>query len=86
MNLQEKSPRANFMVAVQCVDRWRVYYRLQELEISCHCGSYQPLMVEISSVAAIIQVWSVVKRTNTSRVELADWLETCWLLTDSGRR
>jgi uncharacterized protein YbdZ (MbtH family) len=85
MNLQAKTPQTDFMVVIECADRWQVYRRLQELGLSCRCGSYQALTVEITGTDAIVQVWSVVNRTKKSRSELIDWLDTCWRINDSRR-
>lgn len=65
------------MTVVECSDRWQVYFRLQELEIPCECKSYQPLLVDIQSAQALIQVWSVVKRISTPRSALSEWLNQC---------
>jgi hypothetical protein len=85
MNLQAKTAQTDFRVVVECPDRWQVYRRLQELDISCQCGSYQALTVEMTGTDTIVQVWSVVNRTKRSRSELIDGLETCWRLIDSGK-
>ena len=65
------------MTAVDCGDRWQVYFRLQELEIPCQCRSYQPLLVDIQSAQSLVQVWSVVKRVSASRSDLSEWLNQC---------
>lgn len=65
------------MTEVDCGDRWQVYFRLQELDIPCQCKSYQPLLVDIQSAQALIQVWSVVKRISTPRSDLSAGLNQC---------
>jgi hypothetical protein len=63
---------------IQCADRWQIYRRLQELEITCHCASYNPLKVEITGAIAASQIWSVTRQFTASRQELIDWIEDCW--------
>ena len=58
--------------------RWEVFHRLQDLEISCQCSAYKPLLVQIDSPQTAVQLWSVVKQVNSSRCELIDWLNRCW--------
>ncbi|MEC4984117.1 MAG: hypothetical protein SAJ37_16465 [Oscillatoria sp. PMC 1068.18] len=74
------NPKRETGVAVNWVDRWQVYYRLQDLEIPCHCGLNQQLQVEIQSPIVAIQLWSVVRKLTTSRSELVVWLNSCWQL------
>lgn len=59
-------------------DRWRVYYRLQELLIPCQCSSDGCLRVEVNTTLEAVQVWSVVKQFIASRQVLVDWLNDCW--------
>ncbi len=66
------------VVEVSRTDRWQVYRRLQELEIPCQCQTNQALTVEIGSIAAAIQLWSVVRQLNTERQDLIEVLERCW--------
>ncbi len=68
------------MIDVQWSDRWQVYYRLQELGISCHCEVNQPLTAEFSHPSAAIQLWSVIKPYTHSRSALLQWLDHCWHL------
>jgi len=44
------------MIEVNWADRWQVYQRLQELAIPCWCATDQPLRVEITDVAAAVQL------------------------------
>ncbi len=67
-------------VIICCEDRWQVYHRLQELEIDCQCGGFQPLSVNIQTATAVIQLWSVVKRVSQSRQQLVDGLTDSWEL------
>lgn len=64
-------------VPVECGDRWQVYFRLQELGIPCQCKAYQPLLVDIQSAQALIQIISVVRRVSTPRTDLAQGLNQC---------
>ncbi|MBF2065769.1 MAG: hypothetical protein IGS39_15305 [Calothrix sp. C42_A2020_038] len=63
---------------MEWTDRWQVYMRLQELGINCSCAMNQPLKVEIASITAAIQLWSVVRQLTASRHELINALERCW--------
>ncbi len=75
-----KSPScqaASVMVEVSWGDRWYVYERLQQLAIPCSCAIDQPLQVQITSISAAIQLWSISRQLNTSRQELVKWLEKC---------
>ncbi len=66
------------VVSVDWTDRWQVYTRLQELDMSCSCGMNQPLTVEISNVTAAVQLWSVAQQFTASRCALIQALERCW--------
>lgn len=77
MNPSNSKPEAEQIIEIAFADRWQVYQRLQELGISCQCGTNQPLMAEIDNVAAAIQLWSIVRQLTVSRRELAYWLEGC---------
>ncbi len=66
------------MVEVNCVNRWQIYQRLQDLEIPCWCATNQPLRVRVVDVTTAIQLWSVSKQFKMSRRDLLCWLERCW--------
>lgn len=66
------------VIAIPRSDRWRVYYRLQELMIPCNCPSDGSLRVEVNHGIALILVWSTVQQFTASRKELVNWLERCW--------
>jgi hypothetical protein len=66
------------VLEVNWADRWVVYHRLQQLNIPCWCETNQPLKVVISSPAAAIQLWSVVRQFTASRQDLISTLEFCW--------
>ncbi|MEM8502170.1 MAG: Asr1405/Asl0597 family protein [Cyanobacteria bacterium P01_D01_bin.1] len=65
-------------VSVVCEDRWQVYHRLQDLGIDSHCGGFQPLQVEIKTPTEALQLWSVLRRVDSSRSVLIASLEQCW--------
>jgi hypothetical protein len=65
-------------VTICCEDRWQVYHRLQELEISCECSGFQPLKVDIKTATEAIQLWSIVKRVSQSRQQLIGALNQSW--------
>jgi hypothetical protein len=81
MNPLELDPEAGKIVEVNRADRWQVYLRLQQLDVSCRCATNQPLRVQVENVAAAVQVWSVVKQVTAPRRELAFWLERCWQIS-----
>lgn len=66
------------IVEVSQVDRWSVCLRLWELGIACQCVPGQPLKVEVDSVVAAVQLWSVVRLLTSSRQDLVHRLECCW--------
>lgn len=65
-------------VSVKNSDRWQVYYRLLDLNVPCSCSLGNPLLVELHSPLVAIQVWQVLRQTEMKRVDLINWLETCW--------
>lgn len=66
------------IVEVSWLDRWQVYYRLQELGIKCECATNQPLRVEVETAASAVQLWSVVRQLAASRRDLVRHLKRCW--------
>ncbi|MFB8789086.1 MAG: hypothetical protein U7123_09610 [Potamolinea sp.] len=77
MNPSSSKPETKQIIEIAFADRWQVYRRLQELGISCQCGTNQPLIAQIDNVTAAIQLWSVVRQLTLQRRELASWLEGC---------
>ncbi|WP_374189043.1 Asr1405/Asl0597 family protein [Scytonema millei] len=71
-------PEVREIVEVKWADRWQVYQRLQELEISCWCDAGQPLKVEIADPTTAVQLSSVLKQFTASRQDLVGWLKQCW--------
>ena len=67
-------------MAIDCEDRWQVYHRLQELDISCECSGFQPLKVHVQTATEALQVWSVVRRVSQPRLDLAVALMQSWRL------
>lgn len=76
MNLDPTSSEIQF--TIEGCDRWQVYRRLCELGISCSCAAHQPLVVQIGSTIALVQLWSVMRQALIPRQALVDWLEDCW--------
>ena len=66
------------IVEINWTDRWFVYKRLQELDISCWCAINQPLQVQINTLQDAIQLFSVVRQFTRPRQVLIDSLESCW--------
>ena len=73
-----RQPVIKQAIAVDWCDRWQVFHRLQELNICCWCEANQPLVVEIESAIAAIQIWSVTRQFTSSRQQLISTLERCW--------
>ncbi|ELR98263.1 Asr1405/Asl0597 family protein [Gloeocapsa sp. PCC 73106] len=65
-------------IEIKLSERWQVYYRLQELGVTCACQSNQPLQIKMTSPLGVLQVWNVVRQQTTPRTQLIEWLETCW--------
>lgn len=78
MNPSTSKLDAGQVVEVNRADRWQVHRRLQELSLRSHCGTNQPLIVEIDDVIEGIQLWSVVRQLTAPRRDLVSWLERCW--------
>lgn len=78
MNPIEQKAEAGKVIEINWGDRWQVYYRLQELEIKSECVCNQPLRVEINTVNAAVQLWSVVRPLTANRCDLVRSLERCW--------
>jgi hypothetical protein len=66
------------IIEINRSERWQVYYRLQELGISCHYSSDRPLTVQLGNVKDAIQIWSVVRQLKAPRQQLQEWLKQCW--------
>jgi len=65
-------------ICIDPIDRWSVFYRLQQLSIPCRCDRGQPLQVQVNGTTAAIQLWSAIKQVTASRKEHLEWLERCW--------
>ncbi|MEL6225231.1 MAG: Asr1405/Asl0597 family protein [Cyanobacteria bacterium J06627_8] len=79
MNEDKLDDLSNGWVETQHVSPWEIYTRLKELDIPCHRQPYEPLKIHVHSPLAIVQAWSVCRQFTQSRVELVDWLNSCWL-------
>lgn len=71
-------PQVKYIVEVNWADRWQIYRRLQELDIPCSCEANQPLKVEMNNTTAAVQLWSVVRQSNSCRQDLISVLNKCW--------
>jgi hypothetical protein len=67
-----------FIVNSGWSDRWQLYRRLIELEISCTCSTGKPLEVTIDTPTAAIQVWSVARQQLLERSQMVSWLDRCF--------
>lgn len=70
-------PATAYQLDIDRIDRWCVYHRLQELNLSCWCLPDGSLWVDVLSCTAVLLVRSVVQQMLAPRVELIDWLERC---------
>ena len=59
-------------------ERWSVYRRLQELQITCWCPEDGTLWVEIDDCINAVLLRSTIQRFLSTRSELTHWLERCW--------
>lgn len=66
------------VISVPRIDRWRVYYRLQELKIPCWCLPDGSLQVEVQTSLGALLLRSVVQQFVAPRQEMVNWLERCW--------
>lgn len=78
MNKSELDSEQRHIVEVSWLDRWQVYQRLQELEITCWCAIDRPLRVQLDSALQVAQLESVLRQYRYSRRELQVWLDSCW--------
>lgn len=76
----DQLPQKPTGIAVDCEDRWQVYHRLQELDITCQCSGFQPLKVTIQTATEALQLWSIVRRVSQSRQDLIVVLTQSWQL------
>ncbi|NJL11468.1 MAG: hypothetical protein HC908_18685 [Calothrix sp. SM1_7_51] len=59
-------------------ERWLVYHRLQELDITCSRSESGLLRVQVNNSTAAILIRSTLIQIFANRCELVDWLERCW--------
>lgn len=69
------------VIEINPIDRWKIYYRLQELRISSWCLQDGALWVEISSCTNAILLYSIAKNFVSTNKELKKWLENCLFLS-----
>lgn len=69
-----------YCVEIDRNQRWILYHRLQELEMTCYCSSDRPLQVELNNALAIAQLYFAVKQLTSSRSESIEWLNRCWTI------
>lgn len=77
------SSESGKVVEINWAERWQVYQRLQELQISCQCFIDRPLEVKIQNPQEAVLLWSVVKHVCSPRRELVNWLNRCWQPIDT---
>lgn len=78
--MQPVQPHLEFneIIQVDCVDRWHVYHRLEQLAIPCLYQYGQPLRVSVHDAVTAIQLWSVLRQVMASRQDHLNWLARCW--------
>ncbi len=69
---------SDHIVRIPKRDRWRVCYRLRELQIPCHCAADGTLHVVVEHAMTLLLVRSTINQFTASRSDLLDWLERCW--------
>jgi hypothetical protein len=74
----DSAPWITAVTALDPIDRWTVYRRLQDLGLSCRYGRERPMTVTIHSPAEALLLWSVVQTVTASRPKLAQHLARCW--------
>ncbi|ASC72952.1 hypothetical protein XM38_039120 [Halomicronema hongdechloris C2206] len=67
----------NSVLQIDRVERWNIYSRLQQLDVSCSCSNGQPLRVEVTTASSAVQLWSVVQQFTAPRHTLIERLERC---------
>ena len=73
-------PATAQLLDVPLADRWRICYRLQDLQLPCGCTEAGELWVEIRTPLEALLVRSTVASFLTSRSCLVSWLNRCWAL------
>lgn len=72
----------NFLIVqisnISRINRWKIYYRLQELQIHSWCFEDGTLWVEIDDSIKAILLHSTMTQFTSNRSELIAWLEKCW--------
>ncbi|NJL99569.1 MAG: hypothetical protein HC924_12580 [Synechococcaceae cyanobacterium SM2_3_2] len=71
-------PAAADVFQVPRSDRWRILYRLQELELTCGCTPTDQLWVMICTPNDVLLVHSVLWPLSLNRAGLVNWLNHCW--------
>mgnify|MGYP007051595268 CR=1 FL=1 len=66
-------------------DRWRILYRLQELDLTCGCTPTGQLWVMIRTPTEALLVHSVLRLFTLNRSSRLSWLERCWSLPAEDR-
>jgi hypothetical protein len=79
-------PKTGEIFGIDSALKWRVYLRLQQLDIPCKYKSHQPLRIKSYDWQTRSQVRSVMMQLTGSRLELASWLERCWEMSDNVRQ
>lgn len=73
-------PETAEILDVPLADRWRIYYRLQDLHLSCGCTESGELWAEIRTPLEALLVRSTVASYLTARPSLVNWLNQCWAM------
>ncbi|MBD2090005.1 hypothetical protein H6F67_09085 [Microcoleus sp. FACHB-1515] len=77
-NSSDTDSPASQLIAVPRCDRWQIFHRLKELEISCRCLADGRLEIATHSFTDQLQVWSVLHQLSATRSQLVRLLERSW--------
>ncbi len=68
------------VIDVPMADHWRIYYRLQDLQLCCGYTKQGQLWVEMRTPREALLAHSTISSFVTSRQNLVRWLQFCWSL------
>lgn len=76
--MSEAETESMTALMLDCIERWNVYRRLQELSIQCDCAPGKSLEVRVHTPTDAIQVWGVVRQFTAPRQVTVAHLDRCW--------
>jgi hypothetical protein len=78
-------PETAEVLRVPRCDRWRILYRLQELDLTCGCTPTDQVWVIVRTPTDALLVNSVLWPFTHNRAGLVSWLDRCWSLQTCNR-